>query len=175
MHEKKYPLRWLLHLGFIYSSLAVFTAPSATAMQYRHGVVPPPSYFAHHHSLTLMTFCLGSLGFVVYRSWRQPGRYSPGAGLLGHAVVADDSVEPAPGIGILCGIVRIQRGRDAPLVLERGRKQENKEWSHHFQALALKISGLAVCTDDVWLRLAAARASAAQPRRPFSAVGMHKV
>jgi len=37
--------------------------------------------------------------------------------------VADDSVEPAPGVGFMCGVVGIQGGRDAPLMLERRRKQ----------------------------------------------------
>lgn len=64
-----------------------------------------------------MTFCLGSLVVVAGRARGQPGGHGPGAGLLGHAVVADDGVEPAPGVGILCRVVGVQRGGDAALVL----------------------------------------------------------
>lgn len=64
-----------------------------------------------------MTFSLGSLVVVAGRGRGQPGGHGPGAGLLGHAVVADDGVEPAPGVGILCRVVGVQRGGDAALVL----------------------------------------------------------
>lgn len=51
---------------------------------------------------------------------RQPGGDRVRGGLLGHAVVADHRVEAAPGVGVLGGVVRLQRGRDAPLVLREG-------------------------------------------------------
>lgn len=54
---------------------------------------------------------------------RQPGGDRVRGGLLGHAVVADHGVEAASGVGVLSGVVRLQRGRDTPLVLrERGRR-----------------------------------------------------
>lgn len=39
-------------------------------------------------------------------------------GLLGHAVVADHRVEAPPGVGVLRGVVGLQRSRDASLVLQ---------------------------------------------------------
>lgn len=48
----------------------------------------------------------------------QPGGNGVRGALLGHAVVADHSVEAAPGVGILSRIVSFQRGRDTPLVLQ---------------------------------------------------------
>lgn len=64
-----------------------------------------------------MPFSLGSLVVVAGRARGQPGGHGPGAGLLGHAVVADDGVEPAPRVGILRRVVGVQRGGDAALVL----------------------------------------------------------
>lgn len=95
--------------------------------QQRRGVFPFP----------LMTFSLGSLVVVAGRARGQPGGHGPGAGLLGHAVVADDGVEPAPGVGILCRVIGVQRGGDAALVLggERDREKQSEDFS-----------GAAVCT-----------------------------
>lgn len=39
-------------------------------------------------------------------------------GLLGHAVVADHRVEAPPGVGVLGGVVGLQRSWDASLVLQ---------------------------------------------------------
>lgn len=50
---------------------------------------------------------------------REPGGDGVRGGLLGHAVVADHRVEAAPGVGVLGGVVRLQRGWDTPLVLGR--------------------------------------------------------
>lgn len=63
------------------------------------------------------------LGVVLLprRPSGQPGGDGVRGGLLGHAVVADHRVEAAPGVGVLGGVVRLQGGRDAPLVL-RGKE-----------------------------------------------------
>lgn len=60
------------------------------------------------------------LGVVLLprRPSGQPGGDGVRGGLLGHAVVADHRVEAAPGVGVLGGVVRLQGGRDAPLVLQ---------------------------------------------------------
>lgn len=58
------------------------------------------------------------------------------------------------------------------LCWKQGESKRGRTWSHQPQALALKTSGLAVHMDDAGL--AAARASAAQPRPPVSAAGTHK-
>lgn len=51
------------------------------------------------------------------------------------------------------------------LCWKQGESKRGKTWSHQPQALALKTSGFSsIHRDDVRLRLAAARASAAQPR-----------
>lgn len=61
-------------------------------------------------------------GFGVVRLARgpagQPGGDGVRGGLLGHAVVADHRVEAPPGVGVLRGVVGLQRGRDAALVLK---------------------------------------------------------
>ncbi|KAG9346861.1 hypothetical protein JZ751_007210 [Albula glossodonta] len=44
---------------------------------------------------------IGGLGVVLGGSCRQPGGDGAGRGLLGHAVVADDSVEAALGVAVL--------------------------------------------------------------------------
>lgn len=85
-----------------------------------------------------MTFCLGSLVVVAGRARGQPGGHGPGAGLLGHAVVADDGVEPAPGVGILCRVVGVQRGGDAALVLGRGKQEKKQSDATGFHRLLLR-------------------------------------
>lgn len=57
------------------------------------------------------------------RPSRQPGGDGVRGGLLGHAVVADHCVETAPRVGVLGGVVRLQRGWDTPLVLRRERTE----------------------------------------------------
>ena len=76
---------------------------------------------------------VGGLGVVVLRpghcarsaSSGHPGGDGARGGLLGHAVVADHRVEAAPGVGVLGGVVGLQRGRDAALVL-RGKQQQDQ-------------------------------------------------
>lgn len=48
-----------------------------------------------------MALGLGWLRLVDDGSGRQPRPDGPGGALLGHAVVADDCVEAAPGTGVL--------------------------------------------------------------------------
>lgn len=74
-------------------------------------------------SISLVALAARRLGVVLLprRPARQPGGNGVRGGLLGHAVVADHSVEAAPGVGVLSRIVRLQRGRDTSLVL-RGRE-----------------------------------------------------
>ena len=76
---------------------------------------------------------VGGLGVVVLRPGHRartaasghPGGDGARGGLLGHAVVADHRVEAAPGVGVLGGVVGLQRGRDAALVL-RGKQQQDQ-------------------------------------------------
>lgn len=63
---------------------------------------------------------------LPYPAW-QPGGDGVRGGLLGHAVVADHCVEATPGVGILSGVVRLQRGRDTPLVLWAGEDDKTAE------------------------------------------------
>lgn len=51
-------------------------------------------------------------------------------GLLGHAVVADHRVEAPPGVGVLGGVVGLQRGRDASLVLQGATVSQSLELSY---------------------------------------------
>lgn len=90
----------------------------------------------------LMTFSLGSLVVVAGRARGQPGGHGAGAGLLGHAVVADDGVEPAPGVGILCRVVGVQRGGDAALVLGGGRERSTVRPSGFFLGLLFALTVL---------------------------------
>lgn len=78
-----------------------------------------------HPSISSVAVAAGRLGVVLLppRPSRQPGGDRVRGGLLGHAVMADHCVEAAPGVGVLSGVVRLQRGRDTPLVLQgRARK-----------------------------------------------------
>lgn len=58
------------------------------------------------------------------RPSRQPGGDRVRGGLLGHAVVADHRVEAAPRVGVLGGVVGLQRRRDAPFVLLGGGREK---------------------------------------------------
>lgn len=72
---------------------------------------------------------LAAGGFSVMRlpsrAARQPGGDGVRGGLLGHAVVTDHCVEAAPRVGVLGGVVGLQRGWDTALVL--GGEQEKIE------------------------------------------------
>lgn len=76
------------------------------------------------------------------RPSRQPGGDRVRGGLLGHAVVADHCVEAAPRVGVLSGVVRLQRGRDTPLVLRvRGRGTVVTKEPLSYNTFKLKING----------------------------------
>lgn len=64
---------------------------------------------------------LAARGFGIMRlpprASRQPGGDRVRGGLLGHAVVTDHCVETASWVGVLGGIVGLQRGWDTTLVL----------------------------------------------------------
>lgn len=88
-----------------------------------------------HPSISLVALAARRLGVVLLSPCpnRQPGGNGVRSGLLGHAIVADHSVEAAPGVGVLSRIVRLQRCRDTPLVLRtrEGRtRMSNSRKSH---------------------------------------------
>lgn len=64
-----------------------------------------------------LAVCVGRLGIVRGTARGHPRGDGAGAGLLGHAVVADDCVETPPRVGILGVVVRLQRSWDAALML----------------------------------------------------------
>lgn len=119
MHQKDTErLRWHLYFELLHrlpGALSELEQCFKDMMRFSSSPSLPPH---PDHKITLMAFCLGSLGFMIYRSRRKPRRDGPWAGLLGHAVMADDGVESAPGVGILCWIVGIQGSRNTPLVLK---------------------------------------------------------
>lgn len=118
--------------------------------------------------ISLVALAARRLGVVRLspRPARQPGGNGVRGGLLGHAVVADHSVEAAPGGGVLSRIVRLQRGRDTSLVLrgrEGRRRMTDSRKSHasklgSLQPKQQKMSGWVTSSTKVLLKIRYERA-----------------
>lgn len=70
-----------------------------------------------------LAICVGRFGIVRGSAPWHPGGHGARAGLLGHAVVADDCVEAPSRVGILGIVVCLQRSWDAALMLLRGKRR----------------------------------------------------
>lgn len=80
------------------------------------------SSFSRSANSVALTAARG-FGVAPPRSSGQPGGDGVRGGLLGHAVVADHRVETTPRVGILGGVVGLEGGWDAALVLQGDNSQ----------------------------------------------------
>lgn len=79
------------------------------------------AFTSRNPSASSVAFAARRLSFVSCCPSRQPGGDRVGGGLLGHAVVADHRVEATPWVGVLGGVVGLERSWDTPLVLRARR------------------------------------------------------